>query len=50
LKKHAQALAGYALRSTAEIADHWQSRLLRARRQRPCSRATQARDELPPFH
>src|SRR6266511_2744082 len=32
-------------------ADHWQCRLLRARRERPCNcRAAEQRDELAPFH
>ena len=45
LKEHPQALAGYPLRSAAEIPDHWHRRLLRAHRERPCRRATEKRDE-----
>ena len=33
-------------RTTAEQSDHWQSTLLRARRQRPCHRRAEERDEL----
>src|SRR5262249_10491485 len=37
-------------RSAVEIADHRHRRLLRARRERPCSRAAEQRDELAAFH
>jgi hypothetical protein len=37
-------------RSGAEIPDHRHCRLLRARRERPCSRAAEQRDEIAALH
>src|SRR6516164_2380611 len=37
-------------RSAMKITDHWNNRSLRARRERPCGRAAEQRDERAPLH
>jgi hypothetical protein len=48
LSSFMQALSDWG--AGAEITDHRQRRLLRARRYRPRRRAPEPRDELPPSH
>ena len=51
LQKDGQVRRESFARSTVEEADRWRPNLLRARRQRPCGRAAEQRDEFaPPDH
>src|SRR5262249_26773956 len=50
LTERGEELWGVAGRPGGEDPDHWHHRLLRARRERPSSRAAEQRDELAPFH
>src|SRR5262249_47454083 len=50
LTERGEELWGVAGRPGGEDPDHWHRRLLRARRERPSSRAAEQRDELAAFH
>ena len=50
LAKRGQKVCILAGRPGVEEAYHWRRRLLRARRERPCNRAAEKRDELAPPH
>src|SRR5262245_55820096 len=50
LTERSQELRVVAGRPGAEEPDHWHRWLLRARRQRPCRRAAEQRDEPAPVH
>jgi hypothetical protein len=49
LKERAHKVREQVRRSTIEKPDHRHRRLLRTRRERPCRRAAEQRDELAPF-
>src|SRR5207247_9267065 len=50
LAKRGQMVCIVAGRAGVEEAYHWRRRLLGARRERPCNRAAEKRDELAPPH